>query len=245
MRLLIDIGNTRVKWRLINQAAVLGGALPHEDIAELVNETAKHGVPSHVWVSCVGKPEARDQVTKMAQAWGASLIIAKTCAEQHGVQCGYRQPAQMGVDRWLAVIAAYNSLRAPCIVIDAGSAITVDIVGENGCHQGGYIVPGFQKMLNSLYHETSQVKVSALIKPDTAPGLSTQEAVSNGLYTMVSGVIDRATTWLAESASAPQFIITGGDAPLLEELGIKCIRYENLVLDGLALIAEQNKAEQC
>ncbi len=244
MILEVDIGNTRLKWRLRSRealAAIAEGVLDNKDIDKLADKVTEQGTPQRVAVACVGKPEMLGSLRDLSESWGASLSIATTRRSQCGVECGYRNPAQMGVDRWLAVIAAFNEYRQACVVIDAGSAITVDLVDDKGLHRGGYIVPGFHKMLDCLYRETSRVKVSELLAGDLdsarlKPGVSTEEAVSRGLYSMVEGMVKRAIGLLEEEGISPTVVITGGDAALVAELGICGQIRDNLVLDGLSIV---------
>lgn len=235
-QLEIDIGNTRLKWRLHSAAGLYQGVLDNSDIGLLPGVLSQYPMPLRVAVSCVAKADLLAAVEDMASVWGASLLLAVTRKKQCGVTCGYLEPRQMGVDRWLAVIAAYNMVRQACVVVDAGSAITIDLVDDAGLHLGGYIVPGFYKMRQCLYQQTSRVKVAELVSPSPAAlnaGVNTAEAVSHGLYGMVEGLLRRARQQLA--VVQPPVIITGGDAAVIRQLGVSGVIKEDLVLDGLAL----------
>lgn len=246
MILLVDAGNTCLKWRLFDDRIVAAGRLKNDAVATLAEQVSTYGAPMRMAVSCVARPEIIADLNKLADKWGIKLCIAATLPQQCGVTCGYSEHQQMGVDRWLAVIAAFAQYQA-CVVVDAGSAITVDLVDEHGNHRGGYIVPGFGKMRHSLFQGTSQVKVTSLGvgEKQLLPGISTEQAVSHGLYAMVSGLIDKSLELLGQESDGVRLVITGGDAALVKSLGFAGTVVENLVLDGLALVLEDGRGEAC
>ena len=143
----------------------------------------------------------------------------------------------MGVDRWLAVVAAYHQFHQPCVVVDIGSAITVDIVDGSGQHLGGYIVPGIRMMRQSLYRGTNKVKVALEGHDGIGPGKSTVQAVSQGGLLMVKAMIEYVAKDLVVAGLVVPVVITGGDAAHLVDVLVGEVHHvPELVLDGLAIV---------
>ena len=150
-----------------------------------------------------------------------SLQVAKVSPRVGLVSCGYTSLETLGVDRWLAVLAAFEKTGRAAVVVDAGSALTVDIVNSEGVHQGGYIVPGVRLLQESLWQGTDQVKVDQYGSGEQPiPGVTTEQAVSHGCILMLVAFIER----LAAERRA-ELIITGGDALLIKsQLAVKAER---------------------
>ena len=237
MILEVDIGNTRIKWRCLDRNRVVGEGVLNQELQEgWVSLIEREYLPKLVRVACVGKQEQMDWIAGLATRWGAELFMAKTAPFAHGVRCGYDQPTTMGVDRWLAVIAAYHQLRQACVVVDAGSAITVDLIDSKGLHLGGYIVPGFSMMHQSLFQGTSKVKTVVGKTASTSPGSSTQQAVSHGCLLMTKALVESAVKELEVLNTSVKTVVTGGDAHLLVGvLGGEVELIPDLVLDGLEI----------
>ena len=149
----------------------------------------------------------------------------------------------MGVDRWLAVLAAYGEWQQACLIVDCGSAVTVDMVDNDGRHRGGYIAPGIQLMRRALFRDTDAVKVAALTPGSQVdPADNTADAVNRGLLLMVVGLVTEAHRWLMTECKTPvAVVVTGGDG---EPVGAMLASIEahirpDLVLDGLALALPQ------
>jgi type III pantothenate kinase len=256
MILEVDVGNTRVKWRLIKDAAVIERGF--EETAKLtsvdeINKRLVSAVSSHLLAAVhivTVVLSFRELFTLWAMQYSLTPVFAKTLPSFGGVTNAYDDVNQMGVDRWLAIVMAYQKIKGACFIVDAGSAVTIDIVKEGGGHLGGYIVPGLQLMRRSLFGETDQVVCNAKKTPEVSmysssaifPGRNTQAAVSEGLPLMLLGMIH----WLlldfqVATGVEPSILVTGGDggflAELLREKNISGIEYvPELVLDGLSLV---------
>lgn len=249
MILLLDIGNTRVKWGMIQDEELLvsSQSLLVENIqlglGELLDEIE---VPSEVLISNVaGNSVGKEIEGRIKKLWDLTPKFIVAESEACGVRNAYTKPEQLGVDRWLAMLAAYTQRAGleddlPICIVDCGSAVTFDVVAVDGEHLGGLIIPGLS-MMREVLNEKIQIqadvqrrgKIEKLAK-------DTQDAISDGtLYTLVAA-IDRITGDMEkERASSVIRIITGGDAeellPLLfGEYGLR----PNLVLEGLAMMAE-------
>ena len=142
----------------------------------------------------------------------------------------------MGIDRWLAMLAAYQRGSTTCVIVDGGTALTVDVVDADGRHVGGYIVPGIGLMSNSLVANTSIRLTEQPLESTVALGHSTDEAVYNGCLSALISLIQGVVRLMSEQDAGVKLYLTGGDAPLLEaNLKLKNMELvPGLVLDGLA-----------
>ena len=235
MILDIDAGNTRIKWRVLDgQRAIARG--------DQLTESIRRGLPleignieslERIRLSCVaGEDVIKNLQSQFNDRFDIQLELAQVSERALSVVCGYRDQAQLGVDRWLALVAAYKKYADAVIVVDAGSAVTVDIVGAGAEHQGGYIVPGLQLMSQALWQGTERVKVETKQALDiNSPGLSTEEAVDKGCLLLLVSMIESLV-----ARYQAKLIITGGDAERLRNaLCVEAELYPDLVLEGLAL----------
>jgi len=233
----VDVGNSRIKWRaLVDKKIVASGSSRAFD-ETLRRDIERYGVPDRVRLSNVADAAAELAVEAASEHWGASLQKAVATREAAGVSCGYENPATMGVDRWLAVLAARHLYRNDCVVVDVGSAVTVDLVTASGEHLGGYIVPGLSMMRQSLLGGTARVRVEEARSVDTSPGRTTQQAVDHGCLLAVCGLVDTAVKKLSVQPGKVKVLVTGGDGELLLPLLEGDVMYQkDLVMDGLAVL---------
>lgn len=222
----IDMGNTRTKWRCGDEA----GALP---VPELPHPAA---VPERVRVASVFG-NRRVVALEIRKRFGVEPEFATTSASLAGVCCGYREPHRLGVDRWLAVVAAWQRSRHALAVISVGTAACADFVDADGCHAGGYIAPGLRLLADALDRRTADVRPDPGAEPRLEPGTDTQQAVAAGTLLMLSAFVDAAIARLRSRSAPPVAVyLTGGDAPLLvPRLGHEVRCEPELVLDGLAV----------
>ena len=148
--LLLDVGNTTIKWRLTNADCLLtpGGEVTDADALLRVVEEQPWSV---VGLSSVAGEPAHNAVVKALSCRQAAPVrVAVSESSSMGVRNSYAVPEDMGVDRWLAMLAAHNLCEGPICVIDAGTAITLDLLAADGKHLGGYIFPGAELMCRAL-----------------------------------------------------------------------------------------------
>jgi type III pantothenate kinase len=235
MILDIDVGNSRVKWRAGNQR----GICARNYAVDLAVDFPESLAPSRIRVSSVAGPVFDTTLTAvLREQFEVSAEFARTTAAAGGVRCGYVEPGSMGVDRWLAVLAAVNRSRPPLVVIDCGTALTVDFVDGASQHTGGYIVPGLQLMRSALFRETADVRgPPELNLADLEPGRNTQCAVDHGIVLLSKAFIESAVARFARSCEdAPRVYLCGGDAVRLAPQLTLTVELElDLVLDGLAV----------
>ena len=232
--LLIDIGNSRCKWAYWDGRQL--GGVRSGSVDDLLTVAA----PQHAWVSCVGHAE---QLVRLAEAWpGCQLLQARSELAGCGVINGYREPARLGVDRWLALLAARSLSRAPQLVVDAGTAITLDLLDEFGQHKGGWIAPGLGLLRHSLVQGTAAVRPAS--EGDEAGfGRDTAAAVNGGCAAMLVGIVDEArsrASRLLGSQLPLRVVVSGGDGPLLAAARSDWQWVDHLVLRGLAVVAARH-----
>lgn len=245
MKLLIDIGNSRLKWATYAQGAFgqRGAVSRREATAHRVFVDAFRPLPKPqaILVANVG---GRSMAAHVAEAcmelW--SLVPEPAAVERQrlGVTNAYTDFTQLGVDRWLALLAAWATHGQPACIVDCGTAMTIDGLDRQGQHLGGLIVPGIDLMERLLIERTQGISLGGAGVPSADFGRSTEECVRNGAAVALAALVDRAAGWMsAKHGNDLRRVITGGSAdrvlPLLQhpfELD------PDLVFRGLALLAE-------
>ncbi|MDH2433866.1 type III pantothenate kinase [Pokkaliibacter sp. MBI-7] len=237
----VDVGNTRIKWRVRYAMNRLGPVMyrPSADSAVVMEELQADGVRA-LALSSVGAPAAVQQWQQYAQECQWSLYLAASESSAAGVVNAYREPGRLGVDRWLAMVAARNAYPSDCLcVFNAGSALTVDFVAADGRHLGGYIVQGWAMLQQALLGNTQRIHVRAEMMSDTLPGDDTDSCVGHGRLLMWQGFIRQMIVQAESYSAVSRFVVAGGDAdkvlPVLQ--GRLCVHCPDLVLDGLAIMA--------
>lgn len=238
MILELDVGNSRLKWRSVDaHGKVLARGVQSSSDA-FATLAAKIGAPRRIRVACVRDAAFKQQLqARIKDCWGLEAELAKSALQAAGVITAYTQPENLGVDRWLTMLAAKARGQRACCIIDAGSALTVDLLRADGQHLGGYIVPGLQMQRASLLEGTAIRLPESLGWEGTAPGASTGGAIHHGILSMT-------VTWLvaiSEPAikSGGTLYLTGGDAQVFSaQLLARSVPHElvpDLVLEGLSV----------
>lgn len=236
MILEVDAGNTFIKWRYRNDeghVAERGRWLTRNFCAADLADCMV--VPQQVLAGSVAGGEFEQ---KLAQAtvdrWGVSVRFARSAALAAGVRNSYSDPARMGVDRWLVLLAAWQHSKEACCIVDCGSAITVDLLSADGEHQGGYILPGLRLMRQVLTGATAGILVDREINDfSTRPGCDTSSAVIHGSNLMFSALARMLPDWVAVQQGGGRLLVTGGDGALFCELMGSGELRPDLVMDGL------------
>ena len=242
-QLLIDAGNTRVKWQLWEGAAIRGeGALALEAVSALPPG------PGALFLSSVLHPDRESGLIASLQALGWTLTYRAASAHPFpGLAPGYREPTRLGVDRWLALVALKARGPLPALVIDAGSALTIDCLNRQGAHEGGWIVPGLTLGQRALFQGTDGVRGEAAWHWDAsqAPPRHTAAAVAQGLLQQAMAFIADVTRQGAlRWGQLPTVYLTGGDGEaLLPGLQLRLpdhtlVLAPSLVLEGLRALGK-------
>lgn len=237
----VDVGNTAFKWRQLASNGELlahGRCLNAEPALEL---TWDKGLPEHVFFASVASQEKIDSMRRLlGLPESVEFLRVETTRQLAGVVNAYDDFSSLGVDRWLAICAAYaesclQAISAPVMVVDCGSALTLDFVDAKGRHQGGYILPGLNMMLSALAQGTSKVGLHD-IAPSFSPGKETRSAVGHGVVFSVVAVIEKAVRQAREQLGKNvQVYVTGGDAHyILPHIHFDVIDKPDLVLDGIS-----------
>ena len=247
--LLVDIGNSRIKWavsndsefRSIGEAEYVSKELGSQLDAMLCS-VEKQAV---VAVSSVASPRIVKAFSGwVEERWQSEVLVVKTGKQQGKLLNGYVNPERLGVDRWLAMIAATDEGRVgvPACVIDCGSAITIDVIGGDGQHLGGMITPGLSLMRNALVKGTRGIRLKDELPAEVSLlARDTEGAVIGGTLYAAVAMLDRVCGDIVVSTGCDtRFFITGGDAPTLIPLLDKEFEYDaNLVLNGLLCVSRQ------
>ncbi|VUD51279.1 Type III pantothenate kinase [Thalassocella blandensis] len=162
---------------------------------------------------------------------GVSVHFARVLLHCAGVTAAYQQLQNLGVDRWLAFLGAWNKYRSGCVVLDAGSALTADYVSVDGEHAGGLIAPGLGLMEKALFDKTARVKpVNLSVPQQWAPQRDTMPCVEHGLAAMLAGFVRE----VEQKYPNFLFIVTGGDAALAASYASQKVIVEPfLIFEGL------------
>lgn len=242
MDLLIDIGNTNLKWAQ-HEAGTLGemrtvrhhGGLPVDlhaawELMATPDQILVGSVAGDAWVSVLD--------LACRARWGRKPRYARTEHCAHGVTVAYEKPESLGVDRWLALLAAHQICEGPVIIVDAGTAVTFDLLLADGRHLGGLILPGIEMMRDSLLSGTCIPRV----EPEDSGELwaaDTATAIAAGSIRAPAALAERLHDRLkADAGETPELLVSGGDGErLLPVIGRPGRLVPDLVLQGLALLA--------
>jgi type III pantothenate kinase len=232
--LLIDAGNSRIKWAVAEAAAWLRqGALELADAAWLRQQFAALPVPDRILVSNVAGDAAAQQIRAACAGWDRPVEFIAAHAEQCGVRNAYEQPAQLGSDRWAALIAAWQLTHAACLVVHCGTATTVDALSDGGEFCGGLILPGVALMRQSLAAATRGL--AAADGEWREFPRNTADAMASGAIQATCGAIRRQYELLGVPG-APCLLGGGAADSIGPHLDLPLERMDNLVLRGLQII---------
>ena len=245
MKMLFDIGNTSINWALEVQNEFIITDHFNFDPANLEYQLDKIilgkniETPSSILIANVAGEDVFNIVRNWSQRhWQLDLWEAQTSHEFDDLKNGYKNIRELGVDRWLAMIAAWKKYKTDLCVIDCGTALTIDIIEPTGRHLGGYIVPGYELMQSILNDHTRNINVSLNNQLLMTPGKNTRDAVNNGACLGIVSIITRTLHMLeAEFNLKPDCILTGGKAELITPLIKYATIFEpHLVLSGLSIL---------
>lgn len=246
--LVIDAGNTRVKWALSRAGslerdgmAVHRGRVLEQALMPLARLDAR---PVRALVANVGGTGLEYVLGKIVrERFGIDIELVSVLRELAGLRIAYDVPDHLGVDRWLAMLGARAARPGTALlVVAAGTALTIDAVAADGTHLGGCIAPGIATMKDSLLSVTAGIRDAGdpghapeIFAADTGPG------VAGGVAHALAALVERAARTLETRAgTSPQLVLTGGDAKALQPLvGVPAIVAADLVLQGLAVYARE------
>ena len=249
MMLLIDIGNTRIKWARAHdgsfdeQSAAVHRSWTRDDFVTQVLSSTR---PGRVLISNVGGESIANIARESIDAlYGFEPEFVLPTAAAGGVRSGYANPAQLGVDRWLALIGARSIESRALCVVSVGTAMTVDAMDATGQHLGGVIVPGPDLMVSSLFSNTNGIAQRAQqgSTRNTLFADNTLGAVRQGSCHALAALIDRSVASLQQHVQTPPaLLVTGGGIDELRSaIEVPFREIPDLVLRGLAVLADRSQ----
>lgn len=236
--LLLDVGNSRCKWARVEAGRwTAHGALDNAKIDTLKQVFARLPVPSRILVSNVAGAAMAARLRALFSMWptDATFIVAR--AFQCGVRNGYTHPEQLGSDRWAALVGAWQRVGGACLVVNCGTATTLDALSADGEFIGGLILPGVELMQHSLLARTALLPKEGGRLCDFP--LNTADALLSGAVRATQGAIAQQYNLLQRHCGAVRCLVSGGAAAVvLPQLAVVCEQVDDLVLHGLQVIGE-------
>jgi len=249
--LLVDAGNTRIKWAVhAADGCIERGACPTPEAVNLDAAWATHPL-QHALVSCVADRQARSRLREVLAVRVERTVWLQPAAAAHGLVSHYQPAESLGADRYAALVAAARRNLGACLVVGAGTALTVDALTADGQFLGGTISPGADLMYAALLQGTAGVRDISTAAMDIPARfaadfpVSTGAAVATGIALAQAGVVAAMRERLARhSGEAVTVLLAGGARALLSGLiAPPVLEADDLVLEGLAWIAKDEQWE--
>ena len=248
MKLLMDIGNTRIKWAFDDGSdLVAAGEIVHQSNPEACAFNFVKALqlePESAFAVNVAGAAMEVAIANTLKAhFDIELTTVRTAEHFGAVANGYSSTGQLGADRWAAIVGAWQLYHQAVCIVDVGTAVTIDAVAPNGQHQGGIIIPGLALVHASLNNDTSDI--GGFVRQSEGPladdewfGRDTRSAVERGAVFMLGATIDRAIAEFSKAGDVPVILLTGGDAEIIGPLVNHPVEYHPLlVLQGLRHLA--------
>lgn len=232
----IDMGNSRIKWR---SSACPGQVFAHDTDAEAQAQWRLLGPIARVRIAAVIAPQRVEQMLHwVRRELHVDAELATVRDATGGIHIAYSDPSSLGVDRWLALLAAKTRLdMCDCIIVSAGTALTIDYLDASANHRGGYIIPGWRLAVSALLGDTDRIHCSdPQLKKIWQPGASTLHCVEGGIALMYRSTLRAALQPGWADFRATHVLVTGGDGEVLSSFvppEISCLYDPALVLQGL------------
>ncbi|HZQ75415.1 MAG TPA: type III pantothenate kinase [Burkholderiales bacterium] len=247
MILAIDAGNSRVKWGWLEPDGSGWASISTVSLIEFAASSdhvnpfsVTHEDPERIVISNVAGEGAHQLLVNWTSIFDAEPLWLRAEKERCGVVNGYERPELLGPDRWAALIAARGLHNGACLVVNAGTATTVDMLGADGRFLGGVILPGVELMRFVLHEHTGRLPLQEGRYTETPR--NTLDAIETGCRHAQAGAIERMYRAFRELDGTPLCILAGGAGrPLMDQLSVPRRYVENLVLDGLARIALEER----
>jgi type III pantothenate kinase len=243
-RLLIDAGNTRLKWRCMDNAnEVFRDAVRYAEYADDWSQALPSISPESIWVGSVAGAVVDNRIADWARAHRLPApVYVGVEREALGLRVGYRSLSRLGVDRYLAMLGARTGFDGALCVVDIGTAMTLDAIDADGEHKGGLIAPGPQTMMRSLLDNTANIGDASDSPPATPFARDTADAVSGGACFATAALIDRFVHATSSAVKTPVTLLLAGGGrsqvlPLLQTPGTEA---PDLVFDGLLALARRH-----
>ncbi len=251
MNLLVDIGNSNIKWCFSSQnnlSEVQSYQYSNESLerlllSNLLNDQRCSNI-IEVYICSV----AGVKINSLFSSWLASNVLAsvfyfESSAQQFGVQNAYSEVSNLGNDRWLALIYVHQFYQSDACVIDCGTAITIDVVLKNGRHEGGLIAPGYTSQIDAINLKTNIDTIKEFVnqRKPTILQNNTHDCIETGCRLMSLGFIKNTVAQLtSQFGDTLKVVLTGGDAESLAlDLPPEWLYNQNLIFDGLQMLSNK------
>lgn len=238
MMLLIDAGNTRIKWRLLDPSVADQGAFGHDQVDQLGTVLARNPAIHRIVGANVAGPNIAAAIAQLALHHGLVPEWLSSSPMRCGVRNLYEHPEQLGTDRWAALIGARARHPHACLVVMAGTATTVDVLDTAGDFRGGLILPGVETMQRALATNTAQLPYANGHYRDIPR--NTADAIRSGCLHAQAGAVERMFRQIENIPHACCLLGGGAADTFADLLSVPVQRIDNLVLDGLAQIAQEH-----
>jgi type III pantothenate kinase len=238
--LAVDAGNSRIKWGLHDgRGFVQDGWIAGADLGALAQSWTRLPVPSLIVIANVAGDAVHAALQGLFARWPSRTEWIAGARKQAGVTSCYEDPAQLGPDRWAALVGARQLVSGPCLVVNAGTAMTVDALTAEGEFLGGIIVPGFDLMHEALALNTA--RLSSERGSFTPFPRATRDAITSGAIQALCGAVERMRAAMLEQLKTEPTLVFGGGAGELvaQQLGRPVRIVQKLVLEGLVRIAQE------
>lgn len=249
MNLLIDIGNSRIKWATLDDNGLSESQFFDRKNTGLKTQFNKVWKPlkniDAIWVSNVAGDKIATQFTEWSEkTWQLTPTFVRAEGKRFGVSNAYDKPETLGIDRWLGLVAVRQHLQKACCIIDCGTAITVDILTANGQHQGGFILPGLGLMRSTLAAGTDALTENTDDVAFNLLATNTYSAIQAGTLYSITATLENLIRDLQQNFDNNiRFVISGGDAAAIQPLLPDDVEVDtDIVLKGLKLYAKQPPA---
>ncbi|KLU99597.1 transcriptional regulator [Photobacterium aquae] len=241
MQILIEAGNTYVKVAQFLDGGnfTLLGRYPSRKLEMVLEPLLEKGIERIVFAS-VGPVEVDNSIQRISQLANIPVLQVKTLRKDFGVKNAYSEYQYLGVDRWLTLVAVHQQFKRPTVIVDIGTALTFDVMTEEGKHLGGWIAPGYQLMMKSVLENTTKVFSDREHSDTLTFADNTADGLKNGCRAALVGLIEFGLAQARDRFKVePDVILCGGGVRHLPAgWGKHFLRRSDLVLEGLALYAK-------
>ncbi len=248
MIIAVDIGNTTVEIGFVKDKKFIKSYRLSSDLDKTsddwvlnllqIKNIENNSIRDIVISSVVPKLE-KTLISSFEKAYNKKpLIIGKDLKVP--IKNNYKNPSEVGIDRLVNAYSAINKVNPPIIVVDLGTAITFDVISEEGAYEGGAIFPGINSSLYALFSKTSKLPMVEIDKPEDIVGKTTVESIKSGIYfgycSLIDGMIERIS-----KGKNYNIILTGGNSKLISNcIESKHMLDEYLAMEGIYLIYQYN-----
>ena len=245
MILLIDIGNSRTKYVQLSNGELSATTQLNNDKFSVAYFAKYFSQASRIIVANVAKSALTDGLAIWCARQTISFKQVHSEQQKNTLISAYQEPTTLGIDRWLALLGAIHLYpKKNVLIIDAGTATTVDLLASNGQHQGGWILAGINALFKSILSHSTLVHAKSKAIPSLAFGCNTTDNVNNACWAATLGMIEQAIGQAQQLNDIDRIILTGGDGKALKTLllaqtterpiAVKNIQFiDNLIFYGL------------